>query len=79
MKRKFHVRFCTGGGAGDRPTDRSGADPLIESCFAAGLVCVSRLWLLGMLFHPWAAQLRPLGSNQLTGVNQHNQGRQVLQ
>ncbi len=23
MKRKFHVRFCTGGGAGDCPTDRS--------------------------------------------------------
>jgi len=28
MKRKFHVRFCTGGGAGDCPTDRSAADRL---------------------------------------------------
>jgi hypothetical protein len=23
MKRKFHVRFCNGGGAGDRSTDRN--------------------------------------------------------
>jgi hypothetical protein len=26
MKRKFHVRFCTGGGAVARPTDRSAVD-----------------------------------------------------
>jgi hypothetical protein len=26
VKRKFHARFCTGSGAGDRPTDQSGAD-----------------------------------------------------
>jgi len=23
MKRKFHVRFCTGGGVGNHPTDRN--------------------------------------------------------
>jgi hypothetical protein len=25
MKRKFHVRFCTGGGVGNHPTDRNWA------------------------------------------------------
>lgn len=34
------------------------ADPLIESRFDAGLVWVSRLWLLGTLFQPWAAMPR---------------------
>ena len=26
MKRKFHVRFCTGGGVGNHPTDRNWAE-----------------------------------------------------
>jgi ABC-type uncharacterized transport system permease subunit len=39
----------------------AGADPLIEHRFAAGLGFVSCLRLMSASFHPWAAQLRPLG------------------
>ncbi len=37
----YHVRFCTGGGAGDCPTDRSGADALrATSRVALGLFVI---------------------------------------
>jgi hypothetical protein len=36
----------------------AGADPLIESPIAAVFGFAAGLWLLGTLFHPWAAQLR---------------------
>ncbi len=46
----YHVRFCTGGGAGDCPTDRSAADALraprsvvLGCCFAVCvLACLAR-------------------------------------
>ena len=38
-------------------TQLTGADRLIEHRIGAGLGFVSCLYLLGALFHPWAAQL----------------------
>ena len=57
MKRKFHVRFCTGGRAGDCPTDRSGADRASRehasgACLCVVLVLVAFLvWLAAPLNH----------------------------
>jgi len=40
MKRKFHVRFCIGGGVGNHPTDRNfhreGRTPTLPLRFASG-------------------------------------------
>ena len=38
MKRKFHVRFGTGGGAGNCPTDHNWAAPCIGKP-ALGFIC----------------------------------------
>jgi hypothetical protein len=40
MKRKFHVRFCNGGGAGDRSTDRN----QLTALDAPTIMAVGYLW-----------------------------------
>jgi hypothetical protein len=41
----YHVRFCNGGGAGDRSTDRSEADAASRPCVGARFIVVGGLVL----------------------------------
>jgi len=43
MRGNSHVRFGSGGGAGDRPTDRNSATRLPETARAGGWVAKGRI------------------------------------
>jgi hypothetical protein len=55
MTRKYHVRFCNGGGAGDRPADRNQSDAAAAAGTAAKIGYVTRL------------DLRPISVNSRRG------------
>jgi hypothetical protein len=62
VKRKFHARFCTGSGAGDRPTDQSEPDHAIESPFEAVFGFVALQAKLGHTASAvWRLMRHPLG------------------
>jgi hypothetical protein len=65
----YHVRFCNGGGAGDRSTDRSEADTPIEAPIVAGFRLRSLWRLLGASFHPRAAYAQSVSAPSELGVS----------
>jgi hypothetical protein len=49
MKRKFHVQFCSGGRAGDRPADHNPADLPYDASLTV-VFCYQSSWVIKQIF-----------------------------